>query len=259
MEGLRTLGGEGEYPRLAETFWFEAGRGAWRDGEPLRAADSGPLVQEHTVGIGSEAIFVLDYGRFTCRQRNLGSLAAHWCYAASGALRANISVRDRLHDLGAAFGLALEAGCEVEYLDGGPVQVVSPAWDLTGSAASWLTFQYWFQDVSVLDDALGLEVSVDGGPWTPAWSTTRGEAAWRTVRFALHDVAALTGPVRVRFVASDEPNNSITEALIDEVTVTRADVAAVVVGLLDNPASVGAVLELVGGDTPVAEAVGARL
>jgi myo-inositol-1(or 4)-monophosphatase len=109
-------------PRLDETFWFEAGQGAWRNGERLRAEDSGPLVQEDTVGIGSEAIFVLDFGRFVCRQRNLGSLAAHWCYAASGGLRANISVRDRLHDLGAAFGLALEAGCEVEYLDGGPVR-----------------------------------------------------------------------------------------------------------------------------------------
>lgn len=108
-------------PRLAETFWFEAGGGAWRNGERVRATDSGPLLQEDPVGIGSEAVFVLDFGRFNCRQRNLGSLAAHWCYAASGGLRANISVRDRLHDLGAAFGIALEAGCDVQYLEGGSV------------------------------------------------------------------------------------------------------------------------------------------
>ncbi|GIJ74578.1 SDR family oxidoreductase [Virgisporangium ochraceum] len=42
---------------------------------------------------------------------------------------------------------------------------------------------------------------------------------------------------------------------VDSGAVTRADVAAVVVGLLDTPASIGAVLELVGGDTPVDEAV----
>ena len=40
---------------------------------------------------------------------------------------------------------------------------------------------------------------------------------------------------------------------------TRADVAAVLVALLDTPASVGAVLELVGGDTPVTEAVAAAV
>ena len=60
-----------------------------------------------------------------CRQRNLGSLAAHFCYAASGALRANVSVRDRLHDLGAAYGVAVEAGCAVEYLEGGTVPLAT--------------------------------------------------------------------------------------------------------------------------------------
>ncbi len=39
--------------------------------------------------------------------------------------------------------------------------------------------------------------------------------------------------------------------------VTRADVAAVLVALLDTPATAGLTLELVGGDTPVAEAVAA--
>ncbi|MDA0565766.1 SDR family oxidoreductase [Streptomonospora sp. S1-112] len=37
--------------------------------------------------------------------------------------------------------------------------------------------------------------------------------------------------------------------------VTRDDVAAVIVALLDEPATIGRVLELVGGTTPVAEAV----
>ena len=37
--------------------------------------------------------------------------------------------------------------------------------------------------------------------------------------------------------------------------VTRADVAAVLVALLDTPATAGQVLELVGGDTPIAHAV----
>jgi myo-inositol-1(or 4)-monophosphatase len=108
-------------PRLQETYWFEAGRGSYLNGQRLAARDRGPLQQEDTIGIGSEAIFVLDFERFICRQRNFGSLAAHWCCAGSGALRANVSIRDRLHDLGAAYGVAVEAGCAVEYLEGGAV------------------------------------------------------------------------------------------------------------------------------------------
>lgn len=108
-------------PLTQETFWFERGGGAYRNDDRLQVGDLGPLQQEDTIGIGSEAIFIVDFDRFICRQRNLGSLAAHWCYAASGGLRANVSVRDRLHDLGAAFGIALEAGCSAEYLDGGDV------------------------------------------------------------------------------------------------------------------------------------------
>ncbi|HLU31623.1 MAG TPA: NAD(P)H-binding protein, partial [Acidimicrobiia bacterium] len=39
--------------------------------------------------------------------------------------------------------------------------------------------------------------------------------------------------------------------------VTRADVAAVLLACLRNPATIGKVLELVGGDTPIEEAVAA--
>lgn len=46
---------------------------------------------------------------------------------------------------------------------------------------------------------------------------------------------------------------------VDRGQVTRADVAAVVLELLDTPASAGLTLELVGGDVPVADAVRAVL
>lgn len=108
-------------PRLGETYWFQAGSGAFCNERRLTADDLGALHQEDTIGIGSEAIFVLELDRFKCRQRNFGSLAAHWCFAASGAFRANVSVMDRLHDLGAVYGIAAEAGCAIEYLDGGEV------------------------------------------------------------------------------------------------------------------------------------------
>lgn len=108
-------------PCTRDTYWFTAGGGAYHNGERLQAQDTGPLLQEDPVGIGSEAILMLEFQGFICRQRNFGSLAAHWCYAASGALRGNVSVLDKLHDLGAVYGVAQEAGCAIEYLDGGAV------------------------------------------------------------------------------------------------------------------------------------------
>jgi myo-inositol-1(or 4)-monophosphatase len=121
VAGIPTLGAF-SMPRIQECFWFERGAGAYLNDARLEARDTGrPLHPEDPVGIGSEAILVLDLDRFPCRQRNFGSLAAHWCYAASGALRGNVSVKDKLHDLGAVYGIAAEAGCAIEYLDGGHV------------------------------------------------------------------------------------------------------------------------------------------
>ncbi len=45
------------------------------------------------------------------------------------------------------------------------------------------------------------------------------------------------------------------EASVDRGKVTRDDVAAVLVALLDAPGTVGRTLELISGDTPIAEAV----
>jgi uncharacterized protein YbjT (DUF2867 family) len=57
-------------------------------------------------------------------------------------------------------------------------------------------------------------------------------------------------------LTDDPPAGTVRLApKVDSGAVTRADVAAVIVALLDTPASIGAVLELVGGDTPVGDAV----
>ena len=108
-------------PVTRDTYWFQQGQGAYQNGRRLQVADTGPLLQEDPVGIGSEAFYILEYEQFTVRQRNFGSLAAHWCYTAAGQFRANISVQEKLHDLGAAWGIAAEAGCAIEYLEGGAV------------------------------------------------------------------------------------------------------------------------------------------
>jgi uncharacterized protein YbjT (DUF2867 family) len=58
---------------------------------------------------------------------------------------------------------------------------------------------------------------------------------------------------------TDEPGTGLVrlEERVERGDVPRADVAAVLAALLDAPGTAGAVLELVGGDTPVADAVAA--
>jgi uncharacterized protein YbjT (DUF2867 family) len=61
-------------------------------------------------------------------------------------------------------------------------------------------------------------------------------------------------------LTDDPPTGTVRLApRVDRGAVTRDDVAAVLVALLDTPATAGLVLELVGGDTPVADAVTATV
>jgi len=59
-------------------------------------------------------------------------------------------------------------------------------------------------------------------------------------------------------LTDDPPAGTVRLARrVERGAVSRADVAAVLVALLDAPATAGRVLELVGGDTPIADAVAA--
>jgi uncharacterized protein YbjT (DUF2867 family) len=59
-------------------------------------------------------------------------------------------------------------------------------------------------------------------------------------------------------LTDDSPTGRVRLApRVERGTVTRADVAAVLVALLDTPAAAGATVELVGGDVPIPEAVAA--
>lgn len=60
---------------------------------------------------------------------------------------------------------------------------------------------------------------------------------------------------------TDDPATGLVrlEPSVERGSVTRADVAAVVLGLLDEPRSGGLVLELVAGDVPVTEAIRAAV
>lgn len=107
-------------------------------------------------------------------------------------------------------------------VDGGPTRLLSPAIDLSAGNVT-LSYAYWFtRDDSEGNDALSVEVSVDGGSaWTPMTTHDTGQSAWRTQSVRLDDFVTPTATTRIRFSVLDNPNNSIVEAGVDAVVLTR--------------------------------------
>ncbi len=103
-------------------------------------------------------------------------------------------------------------------VDGGPTQLLSPVIDATGGAvliryAAWL-----YNDDG--DDSLTVAVSNNGGStWVNARSYLGLRGGWFEDTFELGAFVAPTANVRLRFSVADNPNNSITEAAVDSISV----------------------------------------
>jgi hypothetical protein len=103
-------------------------------------------------------------------------------------------------------------------LDGGPTRLISPVINLEGTDAE-ISYARWFycDDQGVTGaDFLTVEISNnDGGIWKLVQTADGTGQAWQTVSFLASDYLPPTATMRVRFTANDTPNNSITEAGID--------------------------------------------
>ena len=109
-------------------------------------------------------------------------------------------------------------------LDGGPTILLSPRYDMSNAPSnSQLSYARWFtnddQRAGLPDqDRLVVQVSDnDGGTWVTLETVddAMGGNQWRQMIWNLADHINLTSQVRVRFVVSDNPNDSVTEAAID--------------------------------------------
>lgn len=110
-------------------------------------------------------------------------------------------------------------------VDGGWTWLVSPVLDLVGQDAT-VSYQRWFfcddEGDPTQADVLRVAISADGGSnWVPIASHTTGGtgSAWESVSFVVSEHVAPTATVLVRFGTADLPNNSVTEAGIDEIRV----------------------------------------
>ena len=105
-------------------------------------------------------------------------------------------------------------------VDNGPTTLTSPPINLAGSSAS-LSFDYWLYNDDG-DDSLLVQVATNStaSNWVTARTYTGLQGGWNVATINLSSVVVPTATTRVRFRVSDNPNNSITEAAIDDVKIT---------------------------------------
>ncbi|MCY3002702.1 MAG: hypothetical protein NTV21_12945 [Planctomycetota bacterium] len=106
-------------------------------------------------------------------------------------------------------------------VDGGPTVVTSPAFDVS-SGIGQISYSYWLYNDDGDADYLKVEVASNaaGTNWVTARNYTNIQGGWRTDTINIGSYVTPTATVRVRFSCSDNPNNSVTEAAIDDVCVS---------------------------------------
>ncbi len=119
-------------------------------------------------------------------------------------------------------------------VDDGASTLISPAFDLSGVSSAVLTYHRWYANLSVLDDVFTVDISDDDGSnWTNV--ETLGNAnSWNEVTINVSDFVSLTDEVRLRFVAEDDPNNSLVEGGVDEIRVQTFD-SGLLINLFGRP------------------------
>lgn len=123
VSGDSVLAGVFYMPVTKELFWGEQGKGSYCNDKPLLQRSLQNFHREDTLGLTSNSIKRNDSSAFPGRIRSLGSIAAEVCYTARGSLCAHVGSHEGINDLAAAFCIAYEAGCSVEYFDGEPVSI----------------------------------------------------------------------------------------------------------------------------------------
>jgi len=103
-------------------------------------------------------------------------------------------------------------------VDGGPTRLISPVFNLNASSDYIVSYQRWFTNDDQDIDRLTVEVSNNGGAsWTLVESVAgNSSGAWIARSFNLADYVAPSNQVRLRFNATDNPNDSVTEAGVDD-------------------------------------------
>lgn len=111
-------------------------------------------------------------------------------------------------------------------LDGGPTVLISPTLDLSGGDAQIHVSAYFYHSDYGAQQPMQVELSDDDGlTWELAGEVTH-YFGWQELSYTVSDFVTPNATVKIRFSASDNPNDDIVEALIDDFSIQRE---------IDNP------------------------
>ncbi|MCP3903480.1 MAG: S8 family serine peptidase [Planctomycetes bacterium] len=110
-------------------------------------------------------------------------------------------------------------------VDGGPTRLTSPTLDVSWLTDPQITYHRWFTNDDNDGDTLIVEVAEEGtDAWVAVESVTGPGGTWIPHTFRVRDyLDPVPDQVRVRFNATDNPNDSVTEAAIDAIEVWSYD------------------------------------
>jgi len=124
---------------------------------------------------------------------------------------------------GAAWVTGASAGASAGTNDvDGTAILTSPRLDLSAHATARLGYARWFANLpgNPTDDEFVCEVSDDDGASWQELERVGHQGSWEEPEFELTDHVALTDSVRLRFTVADNPNNDLTEGLVDDLSIT---------------------------------------
>ncbi len=105
-------------------------------------------------------------------------------------------------------------------VDGGKTTLLSPVFNLDGATSASLSYWRWYTEdkgSNPGDDYWDVDVTSDGVNWVSLEHTNVSDESWVPMSFDLGDYITLTSTVQLRFIASDEGQNSLMEAAVDDV------------------------------------------
>ncbi len=107
-------------------------------------------------------------------------------------------------------------------VDGGPTELKSPVFDLSGSEGI-IEYSRWFYSVNGVPDVFTVQISNNGGAsWTTIETVTgTGNNSWIRKSFRVGAFVSTSNNMVVRFMATDNPNDGVTEAAIDNFVVKK--------------------------------------
>jgi hypothetical protein len=105
-------------------------------------------------------------------------------------------------------------------VDNGKTTLKTALFDLSGVEGAVVSYWRWYADLGAFfsnNDLFTVDITNNNGAtWVNAETLDHTKNYWHKVSYQVDDLVAPTGQMKMRFVARDEPDDSLCEACIDD-------------------------------------------